>query len=157
MYFVWHESMNLSFSLVKKNEGKIFVFYDNFERVCKERGSNPSRACIDAGLGASRAGNWKKSGALPKQNELQALAEVLDCEVADFFREETKARYRSVDEALRAKEAAEAAAEASLAAELSEDERYVIDLMRSLSRREFHDFMTAIYDFEDSLNEGEKR
>ena len=128
------------------------MFYENLERICKQRNTTPSRACIDAGLDKNRSSNWKRNGTLPKQHELQVLSEVLDCEVADFFREKTKARYRNVEEALRAKEAAEAAAEARLAAELSEDERYVIDLMRSLPRRKLHEFMTAVYDFEDSID-----
>lgn len=127
------------------------MFYDNFERICKERGTNPSRVCIVAGMGASRAANWKKSKALPKQDELARLADALDCEVADFFREKTKARYRSAEEAIAAAEAAEAAERAGL----SEDEEYVIDLMRSLDRRALHQFMLNVYSFGDEHGCGE--
>lgn len=123
------------------------MFYDNFKRVCEERGTSPSRACMEAGMKANRSSAWKASGALPKQDELDRLAAVLDCEVADFFRTETKARYRSYEEARAAADEAERAARASL----TEDENYVVDLMRSLDRRSFHEFMTTVYDFEDNL------
>ena len=123
------------------------MFYDNFKRVCEERGTSPSRACMEAGMKANRSSAWKASGALPKQDGLDRLAAVLDCEVADFFRTETKARYRSYEEAGAAADEAERAARASL----TEDENYVVDLMRSLDRRSFHEFMTLVYDFEDNL------
>ena len=147
LFLDMHDSIPLPF-IVSIPKRRIFiVFYDNFERICKERGTSPSRCCHDAGMGTSRAANWKKSGALPKQDELDRLAAVLDCEVADFFRTETKARYRSYEEARAAADEAERAARASL----TEDENYVVDLMRSLERRSLHDFMTLVYDFEDNL------
>ncbi len=61
------------------------MFYENFERICRERGLKPSRACIEAGMKANRSANWKTTSALPKQEELYALAGVLSCTVADFF------------------------------------------------------------------------
>ena len=122
------------------------MFYENFQRICKERKTSPSGACVEAGMKANRSSAWKASGALPKQDELAKLAEVLDCEVADFFREKTKARYRSYEEARAAADEAERAARAAL----TEDEVYVVEMMRSLDRRSLHDFMTIVYDFSDS-------
>lgn len=61
------------------------VFYENFERICFERGVKPARACVMAGLDSNRASNWKGKSTIPKQSDLDALAKALDCRVADFF------------------------------------------------------------------------
>lgn len=61
------------------------MFYDNFERICGEKGTKPSIACTRAGLKPARATNWRATGALPKEPELYALANALGCSVQDFF------------------------------------------------------------------------
>lgn len=63
------------------------MFWDNFTRICEKRDTNPSAVCLKAGMGKNRPYNWK-SGTLPKQEELYVLADVLSCEVADFFRDD---------------------------------------------------------------------
>ena len=68
------------------------MFYENFERICEMRGIKPSRACLEAGMKANRSANWKTSNALPKQEELYALADVLTCTVADFFTDDGEMR-----------------------------------------------------------------
>lgn len=62
------------------------MFWDNFSRICSEKETTPSAACIAAGMQKNRPYNWK-NGALPKQDEMNELARVLDCTVADFFAE----------------------------------------------------------------------
>jgi len=64
------------------------MFSENFERICEARGLKPGVACTRAGLKQGRAANWKSTGALPKQDELIKLAEVLTCAVSDFFAED---------------------------------------------------------------------
>lgn len=150
------------------------MFYDNFERVCKERKSNPSRACLDAGMKVNRPANWKATGALPKQDELERLAKVLKCEVADFFRPETAPpKFHTVYDALayqscKDDEAYKSALERTTSFETGvadehigcmsykgelyfpdTDEVYVVDLMGRLSRRQRHEFMDLVYDFVD--------
>ena len=150
------------------------MFYDNFERVCKERKSNPSRACLDAGMKVNRPANWKATGALPKQDELERLAKVLKCEVADFFRSETAPpKFHTVYDALayqscKDDEAYKSALERMTSFETGvadehigcmsykgelyfpdTDEVYVVDLMGRLSRRQRHEFMDLVYDFAD--------
>lgn len=126
------------------------MFYDNFVRVCKERGTAPSRVCIEAGLGQSRAGNWKKSGALPKQDELQKLANVLRCEVADFFSDRTRKHYPTVYDALLAQSLEEDAAAAKrTVVEPDTDEAIVVRAMGSMTRRQRVDFMSLVYGFVD--------
>lgn len=124
------------------------MFYENFARVCKERHTSPSRACIDAGLGVSRASNWKKSGALPKQDELEKLANVLKCDVADFFRSETVPRFHTAYDALAYRQAVDDSGAET--APLSEDEDYVVTLMRAMTKRQRALFMVSVYDFEEA-------
>lgn len=150
------------------------MFYDNFERVCKERKSNPSRACLDAGMKVNRPANWKATGALPKQDELERLAKVLKCEVADFFRSETAPpKFHTVYDALayqscKDDEAYKSALERMTPPETEvdddeeeclvykgniyypdTDEYYVVALMTTLGRRQRHEFMDLVYDFAD--------
>lgn len=61
------------------------LFYDNFERICRERGTSPSGACVAIGKNKTTAGNWKRNGTIPAEDILEALADVLGCEVSDFF------------------------------------------------------------------------
>lgn len=160
------------------------MFYDNFERVCKERRSNPSRACLDAGMKVNRPANWKATGALPKQDELERLAKVLKCEVADFFRSETAPpKFHTVYDALayqscKDDEAYKSALERMTHSETEvdddeeeclvykghiyypdTDEYYVVALMTTLGRRQHHEFMDLVYDFVDErgLDDREER
>lgn len=158
---------------------EIVVFYENFERVCKERNISPSRACIEAGMRANRAANWKTSGALPKQEELQSLADVLNCDVADFFRSRTGAKFHTAYDALMYQELEEQRrryaegltdidpdpdpmydVEDTILVEAESDEGYVVSLMHRMSRRQIHDFMELVFDFADRnglSEEDEKR
>lgn len=68
------------------------MFWDNFERICRQAGTTPSGACISVGIGQNRPSNWKKNGTLPKQDELGILADHLGCTVADFFDDEGNKR-----------------------------------------------------------------
>lgn len=63
------------------------MFYGNYERLCREAGSNPSAIAMQAGLARSTASSWKMQGTIPKQEVLNRLAEVLGCNVADFFQD----------------------------------------------------------------------
>ena len=64
------------------------MFWDNFDRICKQAGKSPSGVCVAVGIGQNRPSNWKKTGTLPKQDELELLANYLNCTVADFFKDE---------------------------------------------------------------------
>ncbi len=61
------------------------MFYENFERLCKENGTSPSAALVSLGKSRSLASAWKRNGTIPKSEELVELAELLHCRVADFF------------------------------------------------------------------------
>lgn len=143
------------------------MFYENFDRICKERGTSPSRACVDAGMKQSRAANWKATKALPKQDELQKLANVLRCDVADFFRGETAPRFHTAEDAIRysiwqQEQRDYAAARTEMepsehrpGVELSDDEEYVIWFMRTLSRIDRHRFLDSLFEMQGNLGLGE--
>lgn len=61
------------------------MFYENFSRICAERGISPFAVTQKMGLSRNTAANWKKNGTIPKQDQLEELAKILNCSVADFF------------------------------------------------------------------------
>ena len=62
------------------------LFYDNFERICKERGTTPSGAVTAIGKNKTTAGNWKRNNTIPQEEILVDLADYLKCDVSDFFK-----------------------------------------------------------------------
>ena len=61
------------------------MFYDNYQRMCKKKNLSASGCAMKIGLARSTAASWKRQGTIPKQEILEQLAEVLECDVADFF------------------------------------------------------------------------
>ena len=150
------------------------MFFDNFQRVCDERGVKPGRVCLNIGLSKNASSNWKSNHTIPKEDVLEKLAAELKCEVADFFRPETAPpKFHTVYDALayqscKDDEAYKSALERMTAPETGvadehigcmsykgelyfpdTDEVYVVDLMGRLSRRQRHEFMDLVYDFAD--------
>lgn len=64
------------------------MFINNFEAICRDRGTTMNAAVVAIGRPEGAASRWKRNGTLPKENELVALARYLDCAVADFFLED---------------------------------------------------------------------
>lgn len=60
------------------------MFFEQFERICQEKGTTPSRVVLTLGFSASKVTAWK-SGSLPKADMLQRLANHLGVEVHEFF------------------------------------------------------------------------
>lgn len=150
------------------------MFFDNFQRVCDERGVKPGRVCLNIGLSKNASSNWKSNHTIPKEDVLEKLAAELKCEVADFFRPETAPpKFHTVYDALayqsyKDDEAYKSARERTTSFETGvadehigcmsykgelyfpdTDEVYVVDLMGRLSRRQRHEFMDLVYDFAD--------
>lgn len=110
-------------------------FSDNFNRICREKGTTATAVLKEMGLSTSKITMWN-NGSLPKKPVLVELAKHLDCRVMDFFADE--------DDIPKVEFA------------LDEDERDVIRLFRMLSRKEKHEFMSRIYDYEKKkVKEGE--
>lgn len=61
------------------------MFFDNFARICKKRGTSPTAVGQAIGVQKNTVSYWKKNGTLPKQEQLESMAEILNCKVSDFF------------------------------------------------------------------------
>ena len=105
-------------------------FATNFKRICNEKGTSPTRVCLDLGLSSNKVNLWNNGG-LPKADVLVKLAEKLGCTVMDFFADEEYMGHNGT--------------------ELDEDEKDIIRVFRLLSRQQKHTFMTEAYKFEQSL------
>ena len=105
-------------------------FMTNFKRICKERGTSPTRVCLDLGLSSNKVNLWNKGG-IPKGDVLIKLAQKLECSVMDFFADE--------EDLISITEFA-----------LDDDEKDIIRLFRTLSRKEKHEFMSKAYEYEES-------
>lgn len=106
-------------------------FSDNFNRICRERGTTPTALLKELGVSTNKVTRWN-NGSLPKQEMLVRLAHELNCSVMDFFQDE--------GDLLDSKDFA-----------LSEDERDIIKFYRILTLREQHIFMARMYDYENKM------
>lgn len=100
------------------------TFADNINRICKERGTKLTPVITALGYSSSKA-SAINNGSIPKEEDLIKLAEYLDCSVADFFYDGKKTENG-----------------------LSDDEKDIVRIFRTLSRREKHEFMITAYRFE---------
>lgn len=62
-------------------------FYNNFVKLCKEKGLKPSRAGIEAGIPKQTVSNWK-AGRKPSDTYIAQLADYFGIPVS-YFSEET--------------------------------------------------------------------
>jgi len=105
-------------------------FAQNLKRICNARGTTPTAVLKKMGVATSKVAMWN-SGSLPKQEMLVRLAEELNCSVMDFFMtEEEVAEQERTDNIL------------------DEDEKEIVRIFRMLPRRDRHEFMNAVYEFE---------
>lgn len=103
-------------------------FADNLKRICQLKGTNPTTLCKELGLSTSKVSAWY-NGSLPKQEIMIQLAQKLECSVMDFFADEE-------DLAITPPKPRD------------EDEEDILRVYRALSRRNKHEFMAMVYDFE---------
>ena len=57
------------------------MFYDNFEKLCAERGKSVYAVCNACGIKPSTSSSWKKNGNTPNGDVLALLAEQLNVTV----------------------------------------------------------------------------
>ena len=50
------------------------MFYENFKRLCSERGTTPTAVAKAMGISTSMTANWKKGG-VPRADTLQKVAD----------------------------------------------------------------------------------
>ena len=104
------------------------TFKENINRICKDQGTTLTALVKSMGLSTSKVSRWNE-GALPKEELMVMLARKLNCSVMDFFADEddlTSAPPKPRDE----------------------DEGDILRVYRGLSRRNKHEFMAMVYDFE---------
>lgn len=104
------------------------TFSENIKRICAERGTNLT-AVIKKVKGSSSFVTAINKGSLPKETELVELARELNCSVMDFFADEEDL--------------------APLAEPKNEDEQDLLNIYRRLSRRDKHEFMAMVYEYEN--------
>ena len=117
-------------------------FATNFQRICDERGTSPTRVCTELGLSTNKVSLWKKGG-MPKADVLIKISQHLDCDIFDFFEgsEEIVPPPKEV---------------ANVEFALDEDEKDIIRLFRTLSRKQKHAFMMQAYAYEEAMLKGEE-
>lgn len=101
-------------------------FAENFNRICREKGTTPTALLKTMGVATSKVAMWN-SGSLPKEDMMVRLAQELKCSVMDFF----------ADEIAESKEPE------------NDDEADILRIFRMLDRRTKHEFMTMAYDYEN--------
>ena len=105
-------------------------FHENLKRICNERGTTPTALLKRMGVATSKVTMWN-AGGLPKEDMLVRLAQELGCSVMDFFAtDEEIAEQQRTDNIL------------------DEDEKEIVRIFRMLHRRDRHEFMNAVYEFE---------
>lgn len=119
------------------------TFAENINRICAARGTNLTAVIKQIKNGqSSYTTAINRKGSIPNQEDLLALAKILNCSVMDFFADE-----EDVNELPVVREAEPQ----------DEDERDILKVYRALSRRDKHEFMAMVYNFGDRKEyEGDK-
>ena len=60
------------------------MFWDNFERLCREKGMKPTPAAAEIGFPSASVVKWKK-GAIPRGTTLQKIADYFNVTVNDLL------------------------------------------------------------------------
>lgn len=111
-------------------------FRENINRICIQRGTNLT-AVVKQVKGSSSFTSAINKGSLPKEDEMVEMAKILHCSVLDFFMDEEDLAPQTEPQ--------------------NEDEKDILRVYRSLSRRTKHEFMAMVYEFENREElEGDK-
>lgn len=103
-------------------------FRENINRICIQRGTNLT-AVVKQVKGSSSLTSAINKGSLPKEDEMVEMAKILHCSVLDFFMDEEDLAPQNEPQ--------------------NEDEKDILRVYRSLSRRTKHEFMAMVYEFEN--------
>lgn len=106
-------------------------FKENINRICKQKGITLTNLVTQVKGSSAFTSAINTKGSLPKENEMVEMARILNCSVIDFFSDE------------------EDVTEESTISSHDEDEEDIIRVYRTLSRRNRHEFMTMVYEFEN--------
>lgn len=119
------------------------MFYQNLKRLCDERHTTPSAVVREIGLSNSTATSWKKNHSIPKQETLDKLAKILDCNISDFFktdRERIEYSIVNLDDS-----------SSKSPVTLDDNIKDFIFIYESCSNRQRNQLMSMVYDFEQKV------
>ncbi len=112
------------------------TFAENINRICAEQGTNLTTVVKEV-KGSSSFTSAINKGSLPKEAEMVEMAKILHCSVMDFFADEEDLGEHTKPQ--------------------NPDEDDILNVYRSLSRRDKHEFMAMVYNFGDRKEyEGDK-
>lgn len=114
------------------------VNLDNLFLRIKELGISAKKVSDDTGISNGNISDWKNGRSMPTAIKLDILANYLDCSV-DYLLGRTD--NISVYELFTSQSEV-------LQPILNEDEQDILRIYRSLTRRDKHEFMTMIYNYE---------
>ena len=57
------------------------MYYENFSRLCTERGVTASKVSKATGISTATLSNWKKGNYTPKQDKLQKIADYFEVSI----------------------------------------------------------------------------
>lgn len=114
-------------------------FRTNLNQICKERGTTLTAICRELGISSSKVTAINK-GSIPSEQMMLDFAKILNCSVMDFFKDEK--------EELCVKEESRSYDSTSFLNNIDEDELDIIRIYRTLSRKNKHEFMTMVYNYE---------
>jgi transcriptional regulator with XRE-family HTH domain len=92
------------------------MFYERFERLCRDRKISPSRAVQEIGFSRALAAKWKHTGDMPRAETLTAIAKYFGITVSELLGEEIEKPVH--------------------ADELSEERREVLSMIDGMSDKE---------------------
>ena len=73
--------------MLPKNKAVIYMFWENFARLCNQVGKSPSRVAMDIGLSSTSVVGWKK-GAEPRNSTMKQLADYFGVPVESLTADE---------------------------------------------------------------------
>ena len=106
-------------------------FAQNLNRICRMNGTTLTAVLKGLGFSSSKTTAINRGQAPNNEADLLKIAHALDCSVIDFF----------IDEG-------ELDGLGGRSNPQDDDEEDILRVFRSLSRRERHEFMSMVYDFE---------
>lgn len=113
-------------------------FKSNLNQICKERGTTLTAICRELGISSSKVTAINK-GSIPSEQMMLDFAKILNCSVMDFFKDEGESCVKKESHPYN---------RTSFLNDVDEDELDIIRIYRTLSRKNKHEFMTMVYNYE---------
>lgn len=131
------------------------MFYNKVNNLCKQRDTTITRMCKEIGLSNAVATGWSK-GATPKLGTVRLIADYFGVSVDDLLSEDSSRILIASDRStiLQGNTGTTTVAQGSAnpaGDQLTEMEKELLRIFRSLDMRKKNEFMSKAYDIEDSI------